>query len=201
MRPVFSVHLLVAILISASSTLSAEDYPDEWWDSVKEVNEFTAVSQEGRLKLTVALIDPEPVVEKMVKGPNGDFPRHEYQGKLLPLDFYPGRKLLTKFELRWDGKLIPVEERFWNDLAGFEVEISTVDPKSIPIENRWRFKHEFSLQMLQPRIILSAEGGTVLIEWVKREDGDSQSTTRWIVTKSGTVLRHRDWPSWEDEDL
>ena len=44
---------------------------------------------------------------------------------------------------------------------------------------------------------LSAEGGTVLIEWERPEECDSHSTIRWIVSKSGTVLRHRHCPPHE----
>jgi hypothetical protein len=44
---------------------------------------------------------------------------------------------------------------------------------------------------------LSAEGGTVLIEWGRDEECDSSSTIRWIVSKSGTMLRHRNCPPHE----
>lgn len=36
-----------------------------------------------------------------------------------------------------------------------------------------------------------ADGGTVLIQWDRPEECDGRSTIRWIVSKSGTVLRHR----------
>ena len=44
---------------------------------------------------------------------------------------------------------------------------------------------------------LSAEVGTVLIEWERPEECDSHSTIRWIISKSGVVLRHRHCPPHE----
>lgn len=71
-------------------------------------------------------------------------------------------------------------KRFWNDLSLF------------PIQN-----HQSTILNLQSLPSLSAEGGTVLIEWVRPEECDSRSTIRWIVSKSGAVLRHRHCPPHE----
>ena len=45
-----------------------------------------------------------------------------------------------------------------------------------------------------PSITMSADGGTVIIQWIRREDGDSASKLSWKVSKKGTVLRHHHLP-------
>jgi hypothetical protein len=44
-------------------------------------------------------------------------------------------------------------------------------------------------------VFLSAEGGTALIEWERPEECNSHSTIRWIVSKSGVILRHLTLPA------
>jgi hypothetical protein len=50
---------------------------------------------------------------------------------------------------------------------------------------------EFLADLYQPRIVRSMEGGTALIEWDRSEECDSSSTIRWMVSQTGTILRHR----------
>jgi hypothetical protein len=35
---------------------------------------------------------------------------------------------------------------------------------------------------------------TATIEWERAGECDSSSTIRWIISKSGTVIRHHHWP-------
>ena len=104
--------------------------------------------------------------------------------------------MLTRFDLTWDGKAMKIPERFWNDLPGFRIETSTLDPEELKPDLQWKAL-QFLERLRQPRLSLSAEGGTVLIEWDRPEECDSRSTIRWIVSKSGTVLRHRHCPPHE----
>jgi hypothetical protein len=89
-----------------------------------------------------------------------------------------------------------IQERFWNDLPGLRIETSTLDPQKLKPDLQ-RKALQFLDQLEQPRLSLSAEGGTVLIEWTRPEECDSSSTIRWIVSKSGTILRHRHCPPHE----
>lgn len=47
------------------------------------------------------------------------------------------------------------------------------------------------MEGLPDRVFLSEDGGTILIEWIRSLEGDLSWTVRWIVSKAGTVLRHR----------
>jgi hypothetical protein len=88
-----------------------------------------------------------------------------------------------------------VEKRFWRDLGGFDIQTIPMKPALLPDEG-WRYE-DFLSRLRQPRLILSAEGGTALIEWERPEECDSRSTTRWIISRSGAVLRHRHEPPHE----
>ena len=91
---------------------------------------------------------------------------------------------------------MPIPERFWSDLAGLDIETSTLDPAQLKSDLQWDAK-KFLEALRQPRVMLSAEGGTALIEWVRAEECNGVSTIRWIIGKSGTVLRHRHEPPHE----
>jgi hypothetical protein len=114
----------------------------------------------------------------------------------MPYPFHPGSTLLTRFDLTWDGKAMNIPERFWNDLPGLRIQTSPLVPENLDPKIQWE-AYEFLENLDQPRISLSAEGGTALIEWARPEECDSSSTIRWIISKSGTVLRHRHCPPHE----
>ena len=144
------------------------------------------------MTLKVELERPEE--EGLVELPQvaGQYAGYSYKGEKLPLRFWPGESLIKKFDLEWDGERIGIERRFWRDLAGFVIQTVPHKPALRP-ENGWNYQ-EFLNRLRQPRVMLSAEGGTALIEWVRPEECDSSSTVRWIISRSGTVLRHRHEP-------
>jgi hypothetical protein len=172
----------------------AADEKDEppheaWWGTVESPEKYTAESGEGNIKLNVELFFPPDDKVKEVADPEG-FTSYHYDGKKLPERWWKGESLLTKFELLWDGKPVPIEKRFWSDLAGFRIQVSPLEIKDVAEKHVAAFL-EFLGSIHQPRVSLSADKGTILIEWNRSEECDSRSTIRWMVSRSGTVLRHR----------
>lgn len=170
----------------------------DWYETVdSDALEFIAKAevedQEIDIRLHVQLVRPADEEFIEIKDEQGEFVAYHYKGKVAPEYFYPGRTLLTRFDLTWDGKAIPIPERFWNDIGGLMIQTTTVDPAKFKEEKHWEAL-DFIKGLMRPRLTLSADGGTVLIDWRRPEDCDSRSTYRWIVSKSGTVLRHRDCP-------
>lgn len=151
---------------------------------------------EEKLVLQVELIQPADDEITEAKDEKGEFRCYRYKGKDLAYPFHPGSKLLSRFDLTWSGKAMPIPERFWSDLAGLDIETSTLDPAQLKSDLQWDAK-KFLEALRQPRVMLSAEGGTALIEWVRPEECDARSTIRWIISKSGTILRHRHEPPHE----
>lgn len=101
---------------------------------------------------------------------------------------------IESFKLTWDGQDVPIADRFWKDLEGMSIETYPEVERARLNPNQ---KHQLDRELLrlkQPRLSLSAGGSTVLIEWQRGEDCDGLSTFRWIVSKSGTVLRHHHSP-------
>jgi hypothetical protein len=187
--------LLICLLSFGIVSLAAEPAAKEgeWWSSVVQQTQFTAISRDGSLKLKVKL-GKLAVTEKTFKTADGKVTRYYDKGKQLPSDWLPGDKPLVQFELYWDGKIVPIEGRFWRDLYGFRIMTSPLDPDKVPATQRDQFVNEFLSRLERPRVILSADGGTALIEWIHPEECDSRSIYRWIVTREGRVLRHRDKP-------
>lgn len=101
---------------------------------------------------------------------------------------------ISRFDLRWEGRAIAIEDRFWNDLQGLLIETfpDHVIAK-VPDDQKWDLAAALE-KLFQPRLVLSEDKGTVLIEWTIPQECDSRSTIRWIISKKGTVLRHRDTP-------
>jgi hypothetical protein len=196
-RSFLSISALSAVPVAARA---AGEEPDAgWWETTnEEALVFKASTEEGKITLEVELFRPaeDEVTERQdPDGPDGAV-EFIYQGKVQPYPFYPGNTLLKRFDLTWDGKDMKIPERFWNDLPGLRIQTSSLDPEKVPPEIRWKAE-QFLEGLRQPRVSLSAEGGTVLIEWERGEECDSHSTIRWIVSKSGVVLRHRHCPPHE----
>lgn len=193
-RSFLSLSALSAVPVMAK----ADDTPEpDWYETIhSEALSFKAVSEDGNLVLQVELIQVPEEETTQVTDEKGDHLHYLYKGRKMPYPFHPGTTLLTRFDFTWDGKAMNIPERFWNDLPGFRIETSTLDPEKLDPKLQWK-AHEFLQSLDQPRLSLSAEGGTVLIEWVRPEECDSRSTIRWIVSKSGTVLRHRHCPPHE----
>ena len=191
-RAFLSLSALSAVPVGASA---ADDAPEiAWWDTLQnDALTFQASTEEGKITLRVELtrVSEDEVTE--VLDDDGSLLHFLYKGRAMHYPFHPGGTLLTRFDLIWDGKAMNIPERFWNDLPGFRIETSTLDPEKLQPELQWKAR-EFLESLEQPRLSLSADGGTVLIEWYRPEDCDSRSTIRWIISKSGTVLRHRHCP-------
>jgi len=172
----------------------AQDSADpDWWPSVEEVSHFTAKSEEGNVILTVDLMKPDEDSLIPQLNANGDTAGYTYKGEKLPERFWPGCALISKFELKWDGKRVDIPRRYWRDLAGFRIQTSSLKLASLNSALRWK-ADQFLESLDRPRVILSADGGTVLIEWGRPEECDGHSTIRWIISRSGTILRHRNTP-------
>lgn len=193
-RSFLSLSALSAVPVVAT----ADDAPEpDWYETVNIENlKHRAVSNDGTITLQVVLFVPPEEEVTQVKDEKGEHRCYRYKGKDMPNRFWPGQSLLTRFDLTWDSKVMNIPERFWNDLAGFRIETSTLAPKKLKPELQWK-AGEFLENLRQPRVSLSAEGGTALVEWERPEECDSYSIIRWIISKSGTVLRHRHCPPHE----
>ena len=192
--------LSLSALSAASVPIAkaAADEPDPQWHETisSDTLKFKATTEEGELVLQVEIMRPAERDISESTDEEGNLRYYLYKGREMPYPFHPGTTLLTRFDLTWDGKVIPIPERFWNDLPGLRIETSTLDPDTLKPDLQW-LAVEFLESLDQPRLSLSADGGTVLIEWVRPEECDSRSTIRWIISKSGTVLRHRLCPPHE----
>lgn len=188
-RSFLSISALSAVPVVAHA---ADQEPLEaWWQAVNDdALSFKAVSDDGQLVLQVELIRVPEEEMTEVTDEKGDHLHYLYKGRKMPYPFHPGCTLLTRFDLTWDGKAMKVPERFWNDLPGLRIQSSPLVPENLGPELQWKAE-EFLEGLEKPRLSLSAEGGTALIEWVRPEECDSHSTIRWIISKSGVVLRHR----------
>ena len=194
-RSFIALSAITAVPITASA---ADNDPEAgWWETVNnEGLKFKAVSETGNLVLEVELIRPSEEEVTEILDEKGDLVSYQSKGKNQPYPFYPGSTLLKRFELSWDGKAMEIPERFWNDLPGLRIQTSPLNPEKLAPDLQWKAL-EFLEKLEQPRLSLSAEGGTVLIEWKRPEECDSSSMIRWMVGKSGTVLRHRYCPPHE----
>ena len=190
--------LLIALIcaIGANAQETKSDPGVEWRETVKEVLRFTAKSDEGNIRLVIELIKPDENSLKEIKNSKGDTIGYSLKGERLPERFWHGCTLISKFDLFWDGKRIDIPQRFWRDLAGFRIQASPLDPEKLPAAMHSKAM-DFLAGLNQPHVILSADGNTVLIEWGRGEECDGHSTIRWIISKSGTILRHRHTPPHE----
>jgi hypothetical protein len=174
--------ILIFIALGLTSVFADEKPPSKsnqsnWWAYVNEVDKFTAKSPDGRLKLIVELrpLDDVKVKEVKTKG-DGDVTQYYRKGRILPyLLRWPNSKMITRFDLSWDGKRVPIPKRFWNDIYEFTIDVSTVDEKTITGRAVYDYA-DFLHQLVQPRVILSEDGGTALITWQHGEECDRWST-------------------------
>lgn len=175
--------------LTAAAMDPADDPVELWWPMVNEVEHFRAVSSEGRLVLEVTLARPgEEELDEVREA--GALVGYSLRGRPLVSGFTPGITVITAFDLRWDDRPTPVPDRFWNDLAGFRLQVLAVDPETLDLAQRTRAE-ACRAELDHPRIVLSADEGTALIEWNRPDKLGLRSTFRWVVSKSGTVLRHR----------
>jgi hypothetical protein len=165
-----------------------------WEETVARSWSDTFVSTEGDLRLEVALItDKDEVREETVKGDDGPETAYFFRGEKLPRWLQPTDGILQEFRLTWKGREIPVAKRFWNDFGGCLIQSTPLKKEHIPQELHGEFD-KFSEELDGPKVILSADGGTALIEW-RILDTEAccghRATVRWIIGRSGAVMRHR----------
>lgn len=159
----------------------------EWYKTVtSNLLSCKAVSPDDRVVLQVDLVKPLP--EEITKDKTTGV--SHYKGKPLSDRYWDGQTLLTRFDLTWDGKPFRIHPRFWSDLVGLDISTSTLDPEGVQEIHRWE-AYEFLNNLRQPRVTVSADLGTALVEWERGEECDGRSMIRWIIGRSGTVLRHR----------
>lgn len=187
--PVIARLSFLLFLLCIVPTKAQESAAPDWWQSVEKVSHFTARSDDGKATLTVDLTTPEEESLTPQIAPNGDTIGYTLKGEKLPDRFWPGCTLISRFQLMWDGKRVDIPKRYWKDLAGFRIQTSPLKPDSLPPALQGEAE-QFLASLDQPRVILSADGGTILIEWRRPEDCDNHSTIRWIINRSGTILRH-----------
>lgn len=189
--------ILSLILLVAMPAFSAEKFDiDAWHQNVTEVLRCEIKAEEGDAILRVELERPdEKNLLELVDKKSGAV-RYVFQDQVLPLDFYPGKTIIKKFDFEWEGKKIEIPQRFWNDLAGLVIQKSPLKVDELPDGHR-HLGVDFLAELLRPRLSISLDQGTVLIEWDCPAECDSRTTIRWIIGKSGAVMRHRYSPPHE----
>jgi hypothetical protein len=165
-----------------------------WDETVVRGWSGSFVSAEGDLRLEVALInEKDEVTEEIAEGEHGPVSVYFFRGEKLPRWLQPTDGILKEFRLTWKGREIPVAKRFWNDFGGCLIQSTPLKKEHIPEELHGSFD-KFLEQLDGPKVILSADGGTALIEW-RILDTDAccghRATVRWIISQSGSVMRHR----------
>lgn len=166
----------------------------QWQEHEEAVHSGTFKSSEGLLRLEVALIDEnDDVKEETIQTPDGEEIRYTFRGEHLPRWLHPHNGIIKCFHFFWDGREIPVAKRFWNDFGGCHITHCAVDQKTIAPDLSEDFKNYLN-DLDAPKVILSADGGTALIEWRIIDTGaccGHRATMRWLISKSGHVMRHR----------
>ncbi|SHK09160.1 hypothetical protein SAMN02745181_3237 [Rubritalea squalenifaciens DSM 18772] len=147
-------------------------------------------SEYGEATLYVELYEPTDAELEKIKNHKGQTVGYKLKGQKLPSRFWKGETLIRKFELTWDGKKIDIPERFWADLAGFRLQQSSLKLEDVPDDQK-PYARGFLSHLNKPKIHISADRGTVLIEWTRSEECDGHSRLHWVISKSGKVLRHR----------
>ncbi|MCW1923584.1 hypothetical protein OKA05_13550 [Luteolibacter arcticus] len=165
-----------------------------WAETVVRQTSGTFISPEGDLRLEVALITKEDeVIEETVPGDGGPESQYTFRGEKLPRWLQPTDGILKVFRFTWKGREVPVAKRFWNDFGGCLIDSTPLKKDQVPEELHPEFD-EFLNGLEGPKVILSADGGTALIEW-RILDTDAccghRATVRWIIGKGGAVMRHR----------
>lgn len=193
MKPLLAA---LAMVMAMHATKAQDSDPTDWWSTVSESLSFTAKAEEGDAILRVQLEKPSEERLQEVKDPEGVVTGYSVDGKKLPERFWPGCSLLKQFDLEWDGKKIDIAERYWTDLAGFQIQESPLILNELPTEKRSQGE-QFLASLDKPRVYISADGESILIEWDRPEECDGRSTIRWIINKSGSIMRHVHTPPHE----
>lgn len=193
MKPLF---VAVALLIAAQAAWTQDSDATHWWSTVSESLSFTTKAEEGDAILRVQLEKPDEERLQEIKNAEGVVTGYSLDGKKLPERFWPGCSLIKQFQLEWEGKRIDIAERYWTDLAGFLIQESPLRLEELPAEKRSEGE-QFLAKLDKPRVYISADRETLLIEWDRPEECDGRSTIRWIINRSGLILRHTHTPPHE----
>lgn len=170
-----------------------------WYEKVVRVNSGVFKSMDESLRLEVALIDENDLVEeKTIQTEDGEETIYSFKGEELPRWLSPEHGVIKSFRFFWNEKEISIPKRFWSDFGGCAIEKLSEHPKKIDEDHQLEFD-DFFEKLDGPKVILSADGGTALIQWnIQDTKGccGSRSDMRWIISKKGYIMRHRhDLPS------
>jgi hypothetical protein len=153
-----------------------DDAPELDWEKVQNTDEYNAKCERFHdgsypdIRLHVALKPRKPDAE----GESWGVPN------------------VSRFELVWDKQKVEISGRFWQDIERMPLQLyPEAELGKIPMDKRWKIESAIR-KLHRPRLYLSAGKGTVMIEWPRGEECDSSSTFRWIISKTGTVLRHHE---------
>lgn len=161
----------------------------------ERLDKYVARSADGRLRLEVEIYRPKESEYEVRKSEKG-YDVYFYQGKPVAENYarnheYAG--FITKFEFSWDGQRIEIPRRFWEDLM-MPLSGVTKDVDKMSGEDLHEFVAEQESEYAdRPKLYVSSSKteGTALIEWRRSLlDCEESAFERWIITKSGTVLRH-----------
>ena len=159
-------HLLILAFTVLPSGLHADVHPFE----SKKTDQLTVTTPDKTVSLTVSLerINREKIRE-VQKGENEE-PEAWLGDRRIPSGVLWHRAtLISSFSLTIDGKKISIPARFWNDLPGLDLEKVIINKKIKTENDRWKLQ-EFTQQCERPHVVRSADGGTVLISWIRPEE-------------------------------
>ncbi|WP_050029710.1 hypothetical protein [Verrucomicrobium sp. BvORR034] len=182
-----------AISMAVQDPAESPDLWTRWSEKLERPTDSVFQSTEGRLRLEVSLIREEETTSETYKVGDSEFVRYSFGDRRLPDTLHPTDGVLKTFRFYWDGQEIKVPDRFWNDVGGFRLEKCTfVEAKLAPAETLQ--VEEWNAGLLHPQVVLSADGGTAMVEW-SIIDTDAccghQATLRWLISRSGHIMRHR----------
>ena len=183
------LYALLAIPLLADVHLFETEHPKE-----ATVQAFNA----PQIKLTTQVSDypeeghPDITQRKVIDAENPEgYNAFYYKGRKMSWFGEPGGTFVIRFTLTWDGQEIAIPDEYWNDLDRLRINLikQTRDAEDEEEERELVAAHR---SHDGPIVELSSDGKSVLITWIRREDGDTSSTFRWMITKEGKVLRHHE---------
>lgn len=135
---------------------------------------------------------PDLIQRKEVDAENPEgYLAYYYKDRKLSWMGEPGGTYVSRFALTWDGQEITIPDHCWNDLDRLRINLikQEREPENEDEERELvaAYRHHDG-----PLVELSSDGQSVLITWIRREDGDTSSTFRWMISKDGRVLRHHE---------
>ena len=149
----------------------AED--EGWGFPTVEVTELTVGDPEkpDLARLSVSIKKLEVADLQIVPARDDESPdEYFWNGQKLPAyDFWgPGCTMVTRFELRWGGREIPVADRFWNDLPRLRLRKILLPDR--PLDEEEKFAYIMQQRENTLSLKISEHGGTVLISWQRPEE-------------------------------